>query len=218
MRRKELEEKVNNLETKIAKNIKMENKMNFIDYVPIILSLLAIFISYSQSFYMKEEYKYKLPPKLIYDVVGERKIYNDLRTEYDINQFNIKILEDNNLDDIFIIDHDNNVYSVGYKESKQLGKSDQEIIKNIFDKENPSIVTGKYKYYYNFIILKSLDNRYSINIIFSKNSEKSTWSIFDPLQLYSFEKYDDNNLEFEGEKIILKKFKELIKWLDENNL
>lgn len=195
---------------------------NLIDFIPIIISILAIIYTVAsfnlQQSYSEKEYKYKLPARLTFNVYGRRRIYNDLSVEYDINEYNINIVEENNLDDIFIINSNNDVYPVNYIEKIKQGIKKDEIIKSVFDKELPSITTEKYKYYYNFVILKSLDNKYEIYTFISKNSTNSKWALYSSEQLYSFEKYNENNIEYKGEVQILNQYKNIIKWLKENKI
>lgn len=188
-------------------------------YISVLAILISIVTGYFSIISNDREYRYKLSPKI--DITGN---FNQKLDPYNFdvfNSFNLKIIENNNLEKILIIDPSNNVKSV--TKEKMLKKILNEEI-NSETKINATdydIFNEGFGYKYRFILLVSQDENIDVYLILYKldreNSQISFY-YYNENELYSLSKKDFTNNEFYGEKRILNQYKDIIQWYRNNKI
>lgn len=208
---------------KTKKNKKEESNME----VKLILSITAIALSIFSLFYTiytdNKNYSREENPKIqiINKLSAKREILGD--TIFDIDHI-LKIEDVNNLENLYFILPNNKMIEIddfdeeiNLEESlRNLSIEDKDIVKKI----------GKYYYKYYFLISKSIYEDIDIYLAFSKSESidkeneiaKVEFDFFREDEVFMFEKYELNNPDYEGERIIAEQYKEIVKWYKENTL
>lgn len=196
--------------------------MNIGSMLAILIAIFSLYVSY---YYGKAEYEYKIDPKLrVTQKIGiKMKIDDSKRTSVaDVKDIEIHIDNKNNLRSLYGITADNKVKELDISDDKLVNLTED--IKRLL--EENKIETEEYVYKYIFIVMKNLDEDIDVSIILSKSKKfnpdnKEIGSVITQLieadiKLYEWEKASDADKEYIGEKIILRKYKEILKWASDN--
>ena len=197
---------------------KKEEKMS-ITILPIIITFASLLISVCSFFltkhYLQMEYFYKLTPKI--DVTGnlEARVNPEVGREplTAISQFNIRIVEENNLDCAYLITANGHVEQLSLD---NIGGSLEAKVESGL-KFAPDLTFGEWEYRYFFVYLKSLDGEGTVHLIYAKSTPgKIDFNGATGIEVYGLANLTDSNTEtYEGERLMAQKYVQLLKDIPE---
>ncbi len=215
---------------KINKNrnpVKKERVDMFV-IIPIVVSIMslgiAIYMAYVQYHYADIEYEYKVDPKLKVGFIPTIK--SDFKDGIRINEFTakniyIEIAEKNNLRKVFLINSKNEVKDIGGIRGLEESLKNQITINS----KGYDIEINGYKYKYWFLVFQSLDDDIDIHLIYTKSKPFApdeqgihSFESREYIGILEFDKGHENDEKYEGERIMAKQYKEIVKWYRENSI
>lgn len=196
-------------------------------YIPILISAIALIVSivsaYLQNIYSEAEYEYKRDPKFyISSALGIQLVpleNGDYETQINADEINVEIEEKNNLERLYFMSPQYEMVEILLDDNE----SPEDQIKKYMAKEYAkgddfTSKDGNYSYFYRFIVYSSLDDKIEINILYNKrenvteeNNRNGMFSLMpvDKIKLFEFEHAHKDDPNYEGERIIAKKYREL---------
>lgn len=197
-------------------------------YIPILISAIALIVSivsaYLQNIYSEAEYEYKRDPKLsIYADELELQIVplenGEYETQISTSGFNVEIEEKNNLEKLCFVSPKKEVFQVELASEKSAEEHIREYMYRECAKGEDYITeNGDIGYFYRFIVYSSLDDKIEISVLYHKrenvtkeNDRNGMLKLLqaDKIKLYEFENAHKDDPNYEGERIIAKKYREL---------
>lgn len=197
---------------------KKEEKMS-ITILPIIIAFASLLISVCSFFltkhYLQMEYFYKLTPKIEVTGKAEGRVNSEAGKEplTAVSQFNIHIVEENNLDCAYLITADGHVEQLSLD---SIGGSLEAKIESGL-KFAPDLTFGEWEYRYFFVYLKSLDGEGTVHLIYAKTTPgKLGFRSATGIEVYGLANLKDSSAEtYEGERLLAQKYVQLLKEIPE---
>ena len=196
--------------------------MTFLSIIPIVLSIFALCISlymgYLQYTYSKTEYEYKRDP-----VIGtpNGEFYLKQRPEgqgksFMLKNINIEILEENNLERLYMISPN---YEVTAMQGENYTEEIKEYFNDSFRSEEPDMEIGEFMYFYRFVLFEGLNDDLELNLFYWKYEKlysdevvQFSFRKIDHTNLLQIEKSDPNNPDYEGERKMAEQYKEIYEY------
>ena len=234
--KKELDKKIEEenafLDSKIKEVEKLTNSIGYKDNLitfkesklPILISLIAVIISFItmclQYKYSQADYEYLRDPK--FSIKGEYLEVSVGTEKPQVSRFTwtVSIKEKNNMDRLYFISPTKESYEISLDNEVYIDDHIKKYIDGEYAKGYDYVSKdGKNKYFYRFIAYSSLDDSIEVNALYNKitvndkDGNESPPPIelkqVDKIKLYEFENAHKDDPNYEGERIIAKKYREL---------
>lgn len=204
------------------KSYKMDKMVMIINTIvsvaALAVSIFAVYFSvlYNEksSDYDRKEYEYKVEPEIRISYIPEElQVSSDGKASFSFKQILIDILEQNNLKQIYMIRADGEVEKVASENLEDSVKAD---INHGIQEENSEIVVDQYKYWYEFLCLESLDGEYILYLLYTKKyDEFMQLNAVSGVEIYGLKNSHQDERAYEGEKIMARRYIEIMKELSQ---
>lgn len=201
-----------------SKKCKERRNITVSEALSIIISFLALGVSIvaliHSDHYSELEYKYKVDPQI--EITGRPEIKatpSGGPPFTTMGEIQVSVVEKNNLDSAFIIYGDNRVERLELDDME--GTLEGKIKSGVDTKAD--IVSGEWEYRYFFLCLESLDGETKLYLIYTKSLPGFfTFNAASGIEVYGLEKADyENEADYVGEKLMARKYVQLLKELPE---
>lgn len=196
--------------------------------IPVIISVAALVISILgllyQSYYNQADYEYKRDPEFEVSVrmALQTKEYEAEQKTYPvIDKFNVDITAKNNIESLYIVSPTFEVTKIDVKYDIEKQLSDY--FSQAYQNGKPDIANDNSTYFYRFVIYSSIDDDIEMKLLYFKGSIISAKNkdmdvnirFIDPIELLEFEKAHLDDSEYEGERQIMKQYRDLKEYYGE---
>lgn len=202
-------------------NMKTERKgYNMLNMIATaVLSIAALIVSiialYSSNHYAQMEYNYKMKPKIA--VSGTLEATRNPVPGEDplvaVKEFQLSVLEMNNLDQAYIIYANNRVEELSLDDPGDILK---ERVQTGLDTD-PDIKVGEWEYRYFFVYFECLDGEGILYLLYAKSAPgRIDFNAISGVEVYGMAKETHENEEdYEGERIMAQEYVRILKELPE---
>lgn len=213
-KRKKIKRTVENIknEDKIKEVDKDKRRMFVITCISIITGVLGLIIAgiavVTQWYSDNRDYEYNLDPKveMTSGIAVKAQVVNGEKVvERGINNVGFEILESNNLDKAYLINSDYSITKIDISDKD--GTPSESIPFG-----EPDLTVNDINYYYKFVLLEGLDDSYTLTLVYSKNTmndEVLKSNALTDIEVLELEKYHQDDPDYEGERILAKKYNEM---------
>ena len=197
-----------------------------ISLLAIIISLVTLYVSEKGVWVQTAEYEYKIGPKfeLTASVTLADVLVNGTEKKLPLlRAFHVDNIEENNLDELFLVDPRFNVQKI---DRENISESVESYFSNsIKEHDIPdfSDTVNDVYYYYRFLVIKSLDKTTDVRVLYFKSRpmdviEKTgdfRFSELDKVTMLEFEKGHLDDPLYAGERKIAEQYKEIADYLNQ---
>lgn len=183
--------------------------------ISVVISAIALAIAIIsicfQVDYADKEYRYKLPPEIEIRGAMEAQTIregNERKIHGHISDITIRILHKNNLEAAYMITADDEVKELEIDEIENTLKED---MGNEIEMGNPNIIIGETAYYYNFLLLKGLDDSYELSLIYSKSMENRVrFGKASGIEIYGLKNSHPKDEKYTGERQMAQQYEKIL--------
>lgn len=185
-----------------------------ISVVALAVSICSVYYSilYSKKSnnYSQKEYEYKVTPEIKVSYVPEEYLSEDGR-KFTVKEVLVDISQRNNLKRMYAI------YADGEVEKIDLDNAENLVSVNIhhgINEEKSEIVIDPYSYWYSFLCMEGLDGEYILYLLYAKSCDDFVQlNAVSGVEVYGLQYAHMNEKMYEGEKIMAKKYIEVLEGL-----